>query len=382
MISDMDTPISVSIDEEQPAAPAKPVNLWGAEYTLVACSSCGWGYLAPAGSILQHCPHCYKASLSPIQPLPEGYLPQDLPPELVFPFTLSTPALAQRVQEFTNGIPYPPGDLSPANLQKRLQRVFIPAWLVDAGVRAGWQAETGFNYEVVSHQERYSDNQGGWRTQEVKETRVRWEPRLGKLERKYHNISLPAVEREASLEKSLGGFEPTGARPYAAELAREAFIRLPARSRQDAWPDALPRLQNLAAEECRQAASADHLRDFRWSPEFGSADWTLLLQPLYSTYYLDDDGQPRPVYLNGQTGAVSGVRRASPKRARGRSLTILIVAAVIFMVSLLLALAGALLPPLLAVGGVGLFAGVVVAFAAAVPAIVVWQFNRSQDYHI
>jgi hypothetical protein len=135
----------------------------------------------------------------------------------------------------------------------------------------------------------------------------------------------------------------------------------------------------MAAEECCKAAGADHLRDFRWSPEFYSQEWTLLLQPVYSTYYLDDEGQPRPVYINGQSGAISGVRRASPKRAQRRSLTILIAAAVIFMVSLLLVLGGALVPPLLAVGGVGLFAGVVVAFAAAVPAMVAWQFNRSQD---
>ena len=89
------------------------------------------------------------------------------------------------MQGFSQGIPYPPADLSPENLQQRLQRLFIPAWLVDASALASWQAEAGFNYEVVSHQEKYSDTQGGWRTQEVKEPRVRWEPRLGKLERTY-----------------------------------------------------------------------------------------------------------------------------------------------------------------------------------------------------
>ena len=54
------------------------------------------------------------------------------------------------------------------------------------------------------------------------------------------------------------------------------------------------------------------------------------------------------------------------------------MAAVIFMLSLLLALAGAVVPPLLAVGGVGLFAAVLVALAAAIPALTAWQFNRSQ----
>jgi len=142
MISDMDTPPIASQEPEQPAVRAEPVNLWGTDYSLFACSSCGWGYLA-APSSAQRCPHCYKASLSPMQPLPEGYLPQNLPPELVFPFTLSASAQAQRLQEFTNGIPYPPADMTPTNLRERLRRVYIPAWLVDAGVRAGWRALLG-----------------------------------------------------------------------------------------------------------------------------------------------------------------------------------------------------------------------------------------------
>jgi len=392
MISDMDTS-QTTLPPDEPRQATQPgqeadeptintpveVNLWGVEHALLACSACGWGYLAAAGGAATRCPHCFKANLSPIQTPPQGYLPKELPPELVFPFTLEPQALAQRVQGFTQGIPYPPADLSPANLQSRLQRVFIPAWLVDVGVRGSWQAETGFDYEVVSHQERYSDNQGGWRTQEVKEQRVRWEPRMGKLERAYQNIALPAVEKEPALQKSLGDMQPTGARPYAPELAGEAFVRLPARSRQDAWPDALPRLQALAGEECRQAAGAEHVRDFRWTPEFHSQNWTLLLYPILATYYLDDENHPQPVYLNGQSGVINGVRRASPKRASRRSLTILIVAAVIFMISLVLALAGALVPPLLALGGVGLFAAVLVAFAAAIPALVVWQFNRSRS---
>jgi hypothetical protein len=378
MISDMETSPVPSPTQAPAVDQPEQINLWGVEHVLLACSACGWGYLGAVGSPTQRCPHCFKANLSPMQSLPQGYLPRDLPPELVFPFALQPQALEQRVQVFTQGIPYPPADLSPANLQSRLQRVFIPAWLVDAGVRGSWQAEAGIDYEVVSHQERYSDNQGGWRTQEIKEQRIRWEPRLGKLERTYQNIALPAVEREPALQKSLAGPEPAGAKAYTPELGSGAFVRLPARSRQDAWPDALPRLQSLAAEECRLAAGADHVRDFRWTPEFHSQNWTLLLQPLYSTYYLDDEGQPQPVYLNGQSGLISGTRRASPKRAWRRSLTILIAAAVIFMISLVLALAGALVPPLLAVGGVGIFAAVLVAFAAAAPAIVVWQFNRSQ----
>jgi len=51
-----------------------------------------------------------------------------------------------------------------------------------------------FNYEVVSHQERFSQNQGGWNSQEVTETRVRWELRRGRLDRVYSNNPIAALE--------------------------------------------------------------------------------------------------------------------------------------------------------------------------------------------
>ena len=50
--------------------------------------------------------------------------------------------------------------------------------------------------------------------------------------------------------------------------------------------------------------------------------WTLLLLPLLSAYYLDDEGAPQAVYINGQNGTISGVRRSSMKRAQRASLWI------------------------------------------------------------
>ncbi|NJN44298.1 MAG: hypothetical protein HC806_05960 [Anaerolineae bacterium] len=110
---------------------------------------------------------------------------------------------------------------------------------------------------------------------------------------------------------------------------RSPLFRLPTRPTEDAWPDALPNLQQAASDECRAAGKSDHFREFRWQAEYANQNWTQLLLPIYATYYLDDDQRPQPILLHGQTGQVSGVRRASMKRAQTTALWILLAAGVV-----------------------------------------------------
>ncbi len=359
---------------------------WGFEPAGVSCDQCGWSYLVPH-SVLPastaaplRCPHCYAGNLSPLDAI-SGEADQTVgqlsPPELMLPFHLPGDKLAAQLTAFSKGIPFAPTDLNPPTLAGRLKRVYLPQWLVDVGVKAGWQMEAGFDYDVVSHQERYSDTGGGWSTREVKETRVRWEPRQGNLDRSYPNRTAPALETHDRLRGQLGEFDLAAAKQYQSQAAQEAFVRLPDRDQTNAWPEVIPGLQAAAAKECQMAAGADHQRDFRWQPDFHNQNWTLLLRPVFTSYYLDDQNQPQPVLINGQTGQVSGKRRASMKRAQRTSLVTLAAAAVIFLFSVLFLLGGIALPVLVPFGGLGLFIAILVGLGAIIPPVLVWQFNRS-----
>jgi len=140
MISDMDT-----TQDSQPLQ--ELASAWGFQPELVVCDRCGWGYLAFANHPTSNCPHCFETTLSILEN-PQEALDQGVPynhvPELVVPFTLTQEKLSANVQSFSQGIPYPPPDLKADSLAKRLQRIFIPVWLVDASVRADWQGEAGF----------------------------------------------------------------------------------------------------------------------------------------------------------------------------------------------------------------------------------------------
>lgn len=350
---------------------------WEGGWWAALCERCDWRYLLPAGRRPERCPHCFSAPLTPL----EGdlsRLPYVRPPELVVPATLSDRRLRAEVERFAEKIPYPPEDLSAERLRARLQPLALPLWLVDVQVRAGWRAEVGFDYEVVSHQSRYDDRGGGWREQEVQERRVRWEPRLGRLRRVYHNVIAPALEAEGALQRALGPFRLEDAQPYPQQQSAVTLVRLPDRAPEAAWTAAEPRVREAAGEECRQAAGADHVRDFRWSPHYADPNWTLLLRPVYTTYYLDDEGQPQRVLVHGQTGRLSGERRGSMRRAQRRALTVGIVAAVIFALSLVLGLVSIAVPPLLLVAGLGVLVALLVGLGALIPILQVWQFNRRE----
>jgi hypothetical protein len=365
---------------EQPQAAAQPLELtgmWGLPVEMMICERCDWRFILPQGGREMHCPHCFQAKLERVEPNSDD-LAYVRAPEMFLPFTATGERITQTIRDFGKGGWFAPGDLKPQNLLGRLQRVYMPMWLVDGAVQATWQAEAGFNYEVVSHQDQYSDSQGGWRSQEIKETRIRWEARLGRLDRTYQNLAAPALEAHAWLMQRLGGFDLPKAQPYTPAVLQQAFVRLPDRDNQDAWPDAAAAFQSAATAECAQAARADHNRNFRWAPEYRQLNWTLLLLPVYVTYYLDDDRQPQVALVHGQTGALSGTRRASMKRARNWALGILAAALAVFLLSAAIGGVGVFFPPALAIAAVGVPAAAVVGLCAIIPLGIAWNVNRKK----
>ena len=349
---------------------------WEAARVPVICEACDWRYWAAAGQVPERCPHCAASTVVEMSANAAGF-PYEASPELAVPFAVSEAILTRRVESFADGIPLPPDDLSFDVLKGRLRKLYLPMWLVDSNVQAQWQAEMGFDYEVVSHQERYADG-AGWRTAEVRETRVRWEPRVGQLTRHYDNVSAPALTAHRDLARVLGEHDRRAAVAFSAAALGDVLVRAPDRSPEAAWPEAEMGVRRRAMAECQTAAGADHVREFRWAPSYDGATWTLLLLPVYATYYLDDDGDARQVLINGQTGQLTGARRGSLARAHRRSLIIGIVALVLLLLSIALGLAGLLFPPLVVVAVLGALLAVAIGAGAIVPTARVVIFNRRQ----
>ncbi len=379
--------------------------VWGMGLTAVHCAHCGEAHLVPepalskaegvkGNAISPLCPFCFQG---PVTPQP-AYLREE-PPEQVLPYSISEQKLAGILEQWTRGIWFRPAELKATTLMQRARRYLIPLWLVDGRVEGAWRADVGFDYQAVSYRDQYRDG-AGWSSQEVKEGRVRWEPRVGRISRAYENLVAPALDDHRALMNRLGDgstarpispkSEPSGRASgrglaktfdlsqrtsYSPEAVTGGAVRIPTLEPEAAWPRAEASFVRAAGEECRQAAGADHIRDFTLEAEYNDLNWTLLLLPAYATWYREGE-RVWPVLVNGQDGHVSGVRRASTRKANGTSLILGGVALLLFLVGGLLALLGVALPPVSVAGGVLLIAGLLLAAVAPIPAIGVWVFNR------
>ncbi len=350
------------------------MNAWGSDYSLAGCEACDTTYLVPYQKVPMACPHCGVGELLLFEETAD-HPAYTHPPEQIVPFSVQPDKVTQALKSFTSSIWIKPDDLKPQKLNGRLQQIFLPLWLVDADVQAKWQAEVGFNYDVVSHREKFSNNQ--WQTQRIQETKIRWEPRVGTLTRHYDNKIAPAMEEHNEFANKLGRYRLEDAQPYRENEANNAIVRLPNRSPDDAWSTAQIALRTAAMAECQQATAADHIREFKWQATFHEQHWTQMLLPLYTTWYTDDDGKAQMIFLHGQTGKLFGSKRASMKKARKYALVFFVLASIIAALSLILLLGGLYLATeLMGLASLGFMTAVFVGFLSLIPLGIAWYTNH------
>jgi len=131
-------------------------------------------------------------------------------------------------------------------------------------------------------------------------------------------------------------------------------------------------------EDCMQAAGAEHMRGFAGKLAYSDQRWTQLLIPYYCSHYSDDDGRCHPVFINGQTGAIRGLRLASQRKGWKWAGILAAAALLLFVLALVCFALGALFPPAAFIGaGLALLA-LLLGAGALVPALWPWQWNRRQ----
>jgi hypothetical protein len=346
--------------------------IWGITRQPAGCSHCQRAHLIESSRIGQTCPSCATGKL---EAQPAVLRPE--PPELLIPFRVSREEITSNLKIFTNAVWIRPDDFQVDRLLSRLTPVFWPEWLVDSLIVGTWSAEMGFDYRVKSSEETYRS--GSWQTRELIETRIRWEPRAGQIARRFDNIQVPGMEDHSILLKMAGGYQTGEPLPYDSSRIGQASLRVPDLSPESAWPHAQASFEKTAGASCKQAAAAQHVRNFNLLAEYEALNWTQLLLPVYITFYSDDQGQSYPVYINGQTGRVGGPRLASQRKGWIWAGVLLAIAVVLFLGGIISFAATPLLPPLAVVGTILVVLGLVLGVSALIPAAWPWRWNREQQ---
>lgn len=344
---------------------------WGMPLSVFYCSTCRSAHLAPAEVTLAACPVCLQSA---VLAQPEQ-MRRELP-ELTIPFAIGKERVNTALTEWSKGMWFRPDDLKPAVLFGRLRRYFLPLWLVDSDMEATWQAEMGYNYQAASFREQYAGGQ--WVSQEVTETRTRWEPRVGRLQRHYENVAVPALEEHRTWMSRLGGYDFRTRKPYSPHVLAETVVRVPDHAPDAAWMDAEIALNQAAAMECQVASEADHVRNWAMHAQYKNLNWTQMLVPAFVTFYQEAQGA-YPIWINGQTGQIYGIKRMSQYKAAVASLVMGGIAILAFLLGLILSLVGAVLVLPLVLGVILILLSLLLGIAAPFPAVWVWFKNRNLE---
>lgn len=352
--------------------------LWGLTIQPVGCQKCGQVYLVYPSMIGARCPSC---ALGIIESQP-AYIRLE-PPEMIIPFQIKngssldkSSTLYKILTQFTKGVWLHMDDFNPISLYERIVSVFMPMWLFDCTIIGSWQADTGYDYQVKSSCESFSNGQ--WRTQDIVETRIRWEPRLGQLNRTYNNLVVPALSDQQKLRNIVGDFYFNESSTYKGNLLSNAIVRLPDLSPENSFSLAQSEIIKITTNECRQAAKAQQIRNYSIKAGFENINWTQMLIPYYTTYYFDDNGNPVMILINGQTGKIGGLRIVSQKKGwlwAGISAGIAII---LFLFALVCFALTSSIPIIAGIGLIFIIISMVFGIFTILPVAYPWYWNRKQ----
>lgn len=345
--------------------------VWDSGRQPSGCPNCDRVFLVREQQLGIPCPLCHRALLE-AQPARMRIGE----PELMVPFRIDQTALDTIYQDVAASVWIKLENFEAETLLKRTIPVFWPIWLVDCDLNGYWQMEAGFDYQVESSKDYYANGQ--WQSRKQIEGRIRWEPRLGKIESHVDNISTPALDehQNRTLMTEITPLDQSCA--FDPSLLGSAILEVPDLPPEEAWTMAQPRVDEAADRICTEAAGAQHSRNFSITAEYQNLNWTQFLLPMYITYYEDDEGQPQFLVVNGSTGAVQGPRLASRKRGAQIAGTIAAVAGGLFILALLGLLLTMVFPPAGVFAAIMAFLGLGTGIGAIFPAVWPNQWNRKQ----
>jgi hypothetical protein len=345
---------------------------WGFSGSVGICPKCHAAFLSATGTVERVCPVCFSAPLSH-----QADYPVPANPELILPFAIDPARIETILADWSKATWLCTVEMNEKTLAARLTRLFIPMWLVDGEVSGNWQAQAGYTYQVASSHDAYSNGQ--WSSRQVNETRLKWEPRAGCIQRAYQNLTVQALEEHGRLAPLMGAFPIQRSVPYQPGLIHSESVLLPDIPIEKAFPLAKAQFDRAAGADCLTAVGAQQIEQMNLACDYQDLNWTLLLLPLFTTYYREKNGVLHSVLINGVTGQVSGVRRASQSRGWRWTAVMAALGAACIFAAVLVGLLAALIPPVALLSGVLFVAGACLAIASPIPAIRVWQYNRRSE---
>jgi hypothetical protein len=347
---------------------------WGIQRIIADCAHCHASLLILESDLETLCPICFQGNLKQ-----SPSLFRSEPPERIIPAKIDSNRINPLLDKFVNEVKMRCDDFSTQQLINRMKLLYLPMWLVDATINGQWHASAGFPQHVKSSVEKFSN--GSWQSQDVIEKKLRWEKRMGEISRRYDNIAVLASTNFKKIFTSANNneFDLNQSTPYSPSLISNDRIAVPNIEPDVAWQNAQPSFEKLVYNDVVIACAADQIQDYHLNPNFSNLNWTQVLLPVLTTYYLDDDGQYQVIMINGQTGTIKGKRIASQRKGFLYAGIAFTIALATFLLGLGAFAIAPIIPPISFLGLLFIPIAVIATIIAGYFMVLPWSWNRAQN---
>lgn len=268
---------------------------WGAARKAVKCPRCAAVTTLEPGAAAGACAFCgtpavVEAPLDATMVRPEGLLA----------FAVDRNGAVGQFRSWLSGLWFRPNDLKHRAELGKISGVYVPFWTFDAATHSLWHAEAGFHYQVP-----VQAVENGQRVTRY-ETRTRWEPAQGVLERFFDDLPVGASRGlPAGLLQSLEPFPTDRLIPYEPSylsgfLAEEYAVGL-----EEAFGKAKGRMADEIRAACAAAVPGDTHRNLDVRTVMSGLAYKNALLPIWIAAY-QYGGKPFRYLVNGVTGKATG----------------------------------------------------------------------------
>jgi DNA-directed RNA polymerase subunit RPC12/RpoP len=266
---------------------------WGVERRELFCDNCGAAIILPENTLTATCPFCASNKVNV-----RSTINDHLRPWVLVPFKVTAEVTRSRAAEWLGKGWYHPKELANSAVVDRFSGIYLPFWTFGARISSRWTAEVGYE-----RTERYYDSSDNtWKTRTV----LDWRRENGDVSITINDLLISGSTHISKLIlERLLPFELNDLVTYTPDFLAGWQAHTYDIPLTTAWEEGKNRMRESARQACNKDIPTSHVRNFSMTADFKDETWRFILLPVYIAVYRYEN-RVYQVMVNGQTATVAG----------------------------------------------------------------------------
>ncbi len=288
------------------------------ETRVTSCPSCGAQVTLDGATHAAECPFCATPVVA------DTGAHRQIKPKALLPFAIDERSAREAMTKWLGRLWFAPNGLTEyARKGRKMQGIYVPYWTFDADTKSTYIGERGTVYYVTRTVTRNG------KQEQVREERVRWHPKSGRVARFFDDIlilaskSLPERYTSALEPWDLAALEPYQPEFLAGYSAEGYTVEL-----DEGYDKARDVMDRQIRQDVTRDIGGDRQRIHNINTSVSDVTFKHILLPVWLAAY-KFRGKTYRFVVNGRTGKVKGERPWSVWKIALASIVVAIIAGTI-----------------------------------------------------